>query len=73
MSDKYDDLRRRLERLNDPMSRWELGEEARRAELAALAEQYLPDLVASHDRLAAVLYMPELPPREDNTDEQPAR
>lgn len=54
--EKYADLRARLDRLNDPEARFELGEDARRAQLASLADQYLPELLDAYERLATVLY-----------------
>lgn len=62
--DKYADLRARIERLNDPGARFELGEDARRAQLASLADQYLLPLLDDYERVAAVLYPKVLPPAE---------
>lgn len=60
--DRYADLRERLARLNDPEARFELGEDARRAQLAALADQYLEELLESHDRYENLLYLPKVVP-----------
>lgn len=52
----YTGLRVRLEQLNDPESRFELGEDARRAALASLADEYLLPLLDSYERLERVCY-----------------
>ena len=52
----YAHVKDRLSRLNDPEARWELGEDARRAELAALADAYLLELIEANERLSAILY-----------------
>jgi len=49
-------VRERLARLNDPEARWELGEDARRAELASLADAHLENLMDEVERLRRVLF-----------------
>lgn len=59
---KYIDLRMKLERLNDPEVRFELGEDARRAQLATLADQHMLELLDSYERLERVCYPHPLEP-----------
>ena len=58
---KYAHLRADLERLNDPEARFELGEDARRAQLAGLADKYLLTLLDDHDRMEMILLPRSVP------------
>ena len=51
----YTELRRGLERLNDPEARFELGEASRNAALAAAADEHLLPLIDEVERLRRVL------------------
>ena len=68
--DRYGTLRHELARLNDPEARFELGEDARRAQLAGLADRYLLELLDGYERLERVL-VPKLAPPEHATPDDP--